>query len=962
MSIMYRILISKPLRIIAIFLIFLTIIWGLSAQVVGAEKYRQEIISKIVAFTGKEVLLNSQLSLKTIPILNIGRIIASDITILDKYKNNSVEFLSKGTIVINVSLIDFYFGKVNLKSLEIIDADINLVNLTEDGNDFRNWDFINNSYNSASIEELKIVNSKINYSKNGKRKSFPEANLKIKFKDKVEAEGNFIFGDNGKIDVNSIISNVSKDFYDFEVILNGDGVAGNFKGKLLSTEDKFDLNSHASIKLTKPSFFKEVIGNVAPFLTSLIQTNFPDEVAIESDIKYDGKIVKLDNVTYDSKNTKGEAKIASYVEEEMADVQIHFISLNVEDFIDIRNKDFAAQFAEPKSLDGKKQGYLNFSLIDNENINLNIDIGKLILPNLTINDVALDFNTKKGQVNLGNISFAIHDEKQQTKFELNNFNFKKIDDIHLLLGDFSNNGNSLNETLRILGMNDLISIEGGNLDYKILSKIILSQKEISFFDIDGKIGESSTFSGNIASTNDEINHFNVDLKFNNLKLNNISMPLFKSRINTLIEKSVDDDYLSYFRWFRTMDSSYRLKFEFKDTELENEKIRNLKVACKLLPGNMIVQADLDSDFADGNYRLELSTLQIKPSLNIQINSMNIDFNKFNNLFLSFLNKKGENSNQIWDDSNFNLFRIHKYNAKFDLSIIDFLYRNQKLGNFRAIGHTSNKILYLDNLYARFMGGELQSQGNISFYDQLIYQFSFNSSELDLNQLIDNSFPKLVSLNGKIAATGSLISQGESVKDLVSNLSFSARVASPILKLKAVDSDEIVDVALKRKAVSKDKVLEVVDNYLNNGEIDITDIQGSFTAKEGIISTNDLLFKTRFTNAILAMSLDLNNLTISSNTAFYFSPYGLKAPISYSILKSGDLRGELKKTIDKSSLVNYIKWQYNIVTQDDIEAAKTQVEVERKLLNQDPDNKDYLFYKLEQQKPDSSGKENNMSEK
>ena len=75
-----------------------------------------------------------------------------------------------------------------------------------------------------------------------------------------------------------------------------------------------------------------------------------------------------------------------------------------------------------------------------------------------------------------------------------------------------------------------------------------------------------------------------------------------------------------------------------------------------------------------------------------------------------------------------------------------------------------------------------------------------------------------------------------------------------------------------------------------------------------------------------------------------------------------MRGELKKTIDKSSLVNYIKWQYNIVTQDDIEAAKTQVEVERKLLNQDPDNKDYLFYKLEQQKPDSSGKENNMSEK
>lgn len=964
MSNTHRILTSKPLKFMAIFFIVLAIVLRLSAQVVGAEKYRQEIVSKIAAFTGKEVIVNGNLSLRTIPILNVARIIVSDVTLRDKYKDNSIEFISKGAIVINFSLVEFYLGKVSFKSLEIVGADINLVSLTENGDNFRNWDFItdnnSNSINSKIIEELVIVNSNINYISKKKKKSFSESNLKIKIKEDINLEGDFIFGDKGKINISSTFKTSIKDVYDFDIFLSSDGANSDFKGKLVFQDSNFELNCHSSAKLTKTIFLKGIIGGVAPFLSSMMRLTFPSEVGIESDIKYDGNDIQLDNFTYDSKNTKGKAKIKTSVKDEMVDIDLEFSSLNVEDFIDIGNRDFASQFVERNFSDNtnsKSQGYINFALIDNENINLNLDISKLILSNFMIDDLALDFNTQKGKVNLGNISFFIHDKNQNSKFELHNFNFKKVDDTYLLLGDFSNDGDSINETLKMLGMENLIVINGEKLGYKILSKIILSQKEISFFEIDGKIGDSGSFSGSIASISDDINHFNVDLKFNNLKLNNISFPLFKSRINTLIEKSSDDDYLSYFRWFRALDSSYRLKFEFKDTELENEKIKNLKVLCKLLPGNMIVQTDLDSDFADGNYRLELATSQIKPSLSVQVNSMNIDFDKFSNLFLSFLKeKKNENNlNQIWDDTSFNLWRIYKYNAKFDFSIIGFLYNKQKIENLRVIGHTSNKVLYFDNLYAQILDGELQSQGNVSFYDKIIYQFSFNSSGIDLAKFLNITFPNLVSLEGKIAATGSIISQGENMKEIVENLTLSTRVASSTLKLSALDSDRIVEVALKRKIVSKDKIFEVIDSYLNNGIMDITDIKGSFTAKKGVISTNDLFFKTRFSNAILAMSLDLNNLTISSNTAFYFSPYGLKTPVNYSIIKSGNLRGEIKKIIDDAYLIKYIKWQYDIVTQEDIDAAKKQAEIKNKILAQDPDNKRYLFYKLEQEKLNSSGK-------
>ena len=160
----------------------------------------------------------------------------------------------------------------------------------------------------------------------------------------------------------------------------------------------------------------------------------------------------------------------------------------------------------------------------------------------------------------------------------------------------------------------------------------------------------------------------------------------------------------------------------------------------------------------------------------------------------------------------------------------------------------------------------------------------------------------------------------------------------------IDSDVVVDIALKRQSIDKDKALSSVDSALSSGNTNITDINGSIKATGGIFETNNTSFKTRFSSALLGLSLNLNNLTLSSNIKYLFQPYNVEDPISYVISETGPFNN-LDRSVDNSKLVEYIKLQYNIITEEDILQAQKIARAKKKLLKEDGDEKKYLYYKL-----------------
>ncbi len=967
MSNSFKIFSFKLIKVSAVILVLLAIIFRMSAQIMGAEKYHQQVVNQLAIATGKQVKVNGELSLRTVPIFNRAHIIIPNI-VIDDANSKTNHFMEAEKIIIHASLLEFLIGKVEIKSIDIHNAKINFESiLYSDNSYYNNWSFLSsNNVNNFSLDNLQIFNSQISYTSQNDTKKIEDVNLILKVTNNINIKGKAKYEDE-ILDIDFNLLENNKDNQKIEAKISSQGMKANFKGNISEEKNNFGFAGDIDIKLNKPSFLKNIISNITPFLSPLVRTDFKEELSIQSALIFKDSTLDLKNLSISSSRTSGKGDIKTNFVDGSSYVKLNFSILDTSEFIAYEGNNLIGEITN-KSLsdisetddDNNKVGYLNFSLIDQQNISIFLDINKFILPHFSLNNLSFDFSTKTGKVKAGDIYFEIEENNYKTKFQLNNFNFKKVDDIYLLLGNFTNEGNNIQESLKILELDNFVQLNAEKLNYKFDSQVIISPKEISLFNINGKIGDDGIINGSIASTHDDMNHYNIDLKINNLNIHSIDLPLIQERLSTLIKKSNEDDYLSYFRWFRTLDSSYRLKFDLTNSVFNNNSISKLKAVCKLMPGSMVVQTDLISNFADGTYRVELAANQIKPSLDIQVNSNQINLKTFQLIINNFINPTNnktdinlpalantDSNDSIDNENNFNLFRIHKYNANFDFSVLKLQTPTKEINNLRLIGHTSNKILYLDTIYLQIYDGELQTQGNISFYDQILYQFSFNSALLNLKNILQDISPYEADLDGTIGATGSLVTQGENFKNILQNLVLSIRVASPLINVSGINCDEMIDIALKRKPAKKEEVLNIIDNYLNNGNTELLQIDGTFNSNKGVITTNNLMFKTRFSNAVLALTLDLNNLNYSSNAAFYFTPYTQNKPISFSILKSGNLKSKPSKQIDKDELIKYAKQQYGIVTDEDIALQKRKEEEQKKLLAQDPDNKDYLFYKLEQ---------------
>ena len=220
---------------------------------------------------------------------------------------------------------------------------------------------------------------------------------------------------------------------------------------------------------------------------------------------------------------------------------------------------------------------------------------------------------------------------------------------------------------------------------------------------------------------------------------------------------------------------------------------------------------------------------------------------------------------------------------------------------------------MENLYLDIYGGAFQARGNISFFDKNLYQFSFSASNIEPKRIFMNLIPNFDSIAGQASLTGSFITQGNNPKEIVERLKASVNFLSPRLEVSGINADVVVDIALKRSHIEKESVLNDLDVALHQGETDIMDVNGSFSIKDGILEAKDTSFRTRFSNAAFVMSLDLNSLLMSSDVRFSFMPYNTQSPIIYSISNSGSLNKDNKAVEDTSSLLSFVKKQYNITS-------------------------------------------------
>lgn len=963
---MIKIFLVRVIKLLVVLFLLLTLVAFAAPKFIDLKSHLQKVIAYIEKESGNKVSIKDDITLSIFPQVKIT---LPNVHVYNGNEKNFVNVIQANKVIVTMPLTKFFFGDREPDTIEIQEAKIN--------RDQR-ADSVDNVFASVKRTKLKsfIITNSLSYSQaHPEQEQYTKINVRLDFgsNDNIKFLGS-VFQDNKKVNIEGVLgSGDENSLQPFDINIKSEDADLVFQGKVKQGKDNslenfvtfnvdqsWEVDGNVNITVRNPVILVKHFARVMPFLVDMEKNSSEEDIKLSANISYIDGFLDAKDINISSSHTNGNGNLSfNYDDLSNMKLKFDFESIDINHFITFsKTKELLVSddevFIDTSNLSAENSSYLNFSLLNQKDVDLNLTSKKVTVQEVSLYDFNFNYKIKDKKINDGILEFDISNNELNSKFLISKLTFSEIAGTTVLLGSFSNNGNNINKTLELFGLRDYINLQEDNLNYSVGSKIIFAPKEISIFEIDGSIGENGKISGSIATKQDVINDYKVNLKISNLELDNFELPLFKSRLESLLKDSDDDRYLSKFIWFRTLDSTYDIKFAFENTKLDKQKIDNLTVLCRLVPSNMSIKGKIYSDFAESHFSLDLTAFTIKPSLAIKVTGNNLDYDVFNSLLFGFLKKDSDYkqpNNQIWSEEPINLFSIYKYAANFDIGFKSLKVKEQEFEDFQFIARTAGDSLYVDNLEMNVYGGKFQTRGNISFFNQILCQFSFSGVNLEVKDLLSDISPKLNAFNGPISVNGSLVVGGNTVKELIGSLNLSTNFISSNINIKGINSDEVVDIALQRKKIDKDKVLSLVESSLNEGMTEILSLSGDIKSQKGIIQSNNITLKSRFTSAISAIYFDLNNMILSSNSQFLFLPYNDTNPISYNVLISGDLNGELKRKIDDAKLLKYIKGEYDIVTNEDIlEARRRNREIarQRSSVIDSSNDKNYLYYKLQEE--------------
>lgn len=871
----------------------------------------------------------------------------------------SEQYIRADSLIITLPWSSFIFKTKHFSSVRLINADV----VADHSNNFEVAYTLNKDFR---VKVFSIENSNLYFDENLDMPVFSQVNMKVHFnrddiaiiKGDLVADGIFynidVNFDRGKDETVPKVLNFSA---------SNSAINININTKTLNKISQGDLK----VDVSNPAILAHYFSAILPPLDKYSNLKIDNPIRILSNLDSEDLNIKLSNVQVISDDIIGQGNIDFSLKNNLnLNISMRFDKFNFKNLL--AKKIDNSKISQTSSLsdqnyqgDTEVSSFINFGALKN-NITIDLSAKEINLQNILLQNFNLTFNNINDKVTDSAVSFTITGANNSSNFVIDNLSKQTVDGIEILLGSFSNGGNNIDDTLDLFQLKDTISIEENNLSYSFNSQIIIAPTEISLFNIAGTVGTNEgIFSGSIATRVDTLNTYNIDLQFSRIALDNFNLPIFKSRLQDLLTGSNQDDYISKFIWFRTLPSSYTIKFRFTDTEFNQNKIDDFSILCALSPANMQIRGLVKAPFADTGFAVNLKATSIKPEVDIKVYGKYLDYDIVSSFFDSVLPKGSTNtdvnSSVIWSSDTLDVFRITRYNAIIDVIQDSLNFKKHSINNFQIATHTLNDVLYIDKFGLSLYGGYFQGSGNISYFSRLLYQFSVSGSNIDSKSFFTDISPSLHALSGPFSFTTSFATEGNSLKDLASNLSLSSNFAAANLTIDGIDSDTVVDYALQRKNTPKDKLLSAIANSLYTGSTQISGIAGTCSGSKGLIQSNDLVFKTRFNSAVSAFSFDFNTLSLASNTKFSFLSYGGTTPITYNVLVSGNLRDGLKQDLDQKDLISFVKKTYNIVTEEDILAEKKAKNIAAKKAAiqgqiQNPNDANYLYYKLQMEQIDA----------
>ncbi len=211
--------------------------------------------------------------------------------------------------------------------------------------------------------------------------------------------------------------------------------------------------------------------------------------------------------------------------------------------------------------------------------------------------------------------------------------------------------------------------------------------------------------------------------------------------------------------------------------------------------------------------------------------------------------------------------LNFYKLRLNLSMKNSSYKDITLHDLKMHGTSDSNSLTLKEIFLRTNFGTFIASGEALFLPFSL-TCKYDLSKLNLRTLYKYSPLLFPNMNGTLTISGNLSTHGNSVEELIYNLSSQAKASSKNLKAYDLSLDEVAK--RLKNSLSQEEIGQYIKTNLLSGTTRIEDMTSDISIMKGIIKSNNLYFLTVHSLGVAKLFLDIYNTYIDfSSNIFLF---------------------------------------------------------------------------------------------
>jgi len=624
-----------------------------------------------------------------------------------------------------------------------------------------------------------------------------------------------------------------------------------------------------------------ILSHLVPELNYLFKKFTKNEIInIIFDLLPTEKLLKLENIMIDSSLLLGNGSVYLSKKDDIASIiKLHFSKIDTTKLVASSNT--------PNQFNDLEHG-LKY-LFGNKSIITDIVIDQIILNKSEIlNDIKLLLNLNQEKIVVQDFSGTIK----------SGGNFKFIGNISqnsvrsVFDGNIIMQHNDLNSILTTLGYPQATSIKP--TPFSLSSDLKLTLIDIYLKNLLLKVENTEIIGDITARFIGFMPHLVATLEFSSINLDKDDYPIISPIIyfaKDLSKNMKEESYLNKFIQIRTISYLGNFDISVNNLIIKDESFGRVNMLVNVAPNNIqISNLDIRKNNDYINVTAHLLATDVKPQLEIKINNGTVNVNFLTGDYLLGLRNKLLNE-----------FDLEKIDLKLDCALSTIAKDDLVLDNLKFSLENNNNLFKINNLEAQILSGKLVAEGNI-LLDPCTLNFVYALNFIDLAKL-SNILPKgLLDNYGVISINGQLSTNGDSEKQLLYELNGQSEFVVKNAKINNFSVDSLVE-KINNKDYKTEYLKSDLAKAMTEGKTELTNLHGTFQLQNGIITSKDLLFNTKYSTGTATLALNIYNFEIALSSIFSFyiadvnyppiTPPKALVPVNLKINASGTIFNPIK---------------------------------------------------------------------